>query len=175
MTTPKHAAPSTGFVDRFLTVVRPPRAAGEHRREPRQIEGPAFASMIWRILRALEARTIDDPELLPQCVALAQRLDELVNVAIAANAERYAADPRSGASAGECGRILGISKQAASKRRERGAAIIAARIESAGRTHINLKTGRKVSGETARELAAIEAAAEHAVTYLAEWRERKAS
>jgi len=166
MTTARHAAPPISLVDRFLTVVRPPRTPVQHRREPRQTEGPEFVAMLYRVIRSLEARTINDPELLPQCVALAQRLDELVNVAIAANAERYATDPRLGASAGECGRILGISKQAASKRRERGAAIMARRVESAGAARF---------AEAARERAAIEAAAEHAVTYLAEWRERRAS
>lgn len=158
MTSPKHAADPTTLVDRFMSAVR--------RREPKHaIDGAEYLQMLWRMVRALEARTIDDPELLPQAVALAQRLDELVNVAIAANAERYAIDPRMGASAAECGRILGASKQAMSQRRGRGKATMAARIAAAGAIPF---------AEARREKEAIAAAAEHAVISLAEWRERRA-
>lgn len=145
--------------DRFIYAVR--------RRQPKHtIDGTEYVAMLWRMIRALELRAIDDPELLPQAVALAQRLDELVNVALAANAERYAVDPRLGASAAECGRILGASKQAASQRRARGKAIMAARVAAAGAIPF---------AEAKRERAAIDAAAEHAVTNLADFRARRAS
>lgn len=158
MTQPKHAAEPTTLVDRFMSAVR--RRAPKH-----EIDSEEFLMFAWRIMRAAEARAIDDPEMLPQLVALAQRLDEAVNVAIAANAERFAVDPRLGASAAECGRILGASKQAASQRRARGKAIMAGRIAAAGAVPF---------AEARREREAIAAAAEHAVTYLADWRERKA-
>lgn len=171
MSHPQHAAAPTSLVDRFLTAVRPaPKpepADGDApvRRQPKhKIDGEAYVSMLWRMVRALEVRAIDDPELLPQAVALAQRLDELVNVAIAANAERFNIDPRLGASAAECGRILGASKQAASQRRARGRVVMAARIAAAGAIPF---------AEARREREAIAAAAEHAVTYLADWRERR--
>jgi hypothetical protein len=144
--------------ERFIHAVR--------RRQPKHtIDGTEYVAMLWRMIRALELRAIDDPELLPQAVALAQRLDELVNVALAANAERYAVDPRLGASAAECGRILGASKQAASQRRARGKAIMAARIAAAGAIPF---------AEAKRERAAIDAAAEHAVVNLADFRARRA-
>lgn len=154
--------------DRFIRAVR--------RREPKHvIDGADYVAMLWRMIRALELRAIDDPELLPQAVALAQRLDEVVNVAIAANAERYAIDPRLGASAAECGRILGASKQAASQRRSRGKAVMLARIAAAGAVPLTPKGAPEFSVEAKRERAAIDAAAEHAVTYLADFRARRAS
>lgn len=162
MTSPRHAAQPSALVDRFMSVVRRPG-----RREPKHvIDGTEYVQMVWRIIRGLEARAIDDPELLPQAVALAQRLDELVNVAIAANADRYAVDPRLGASAAECGRILGASKQAASQRRARGRAVMDARVAAAGAIPF---------AEAKREKQVITAAAELAVTSLADWRARKAS
>jgi hypothetical protein len=159
MTQPRHAAAAETLAERFLRTIR--------RRDPKHtIEDEEFVAMLWRQLRAFEARTIDNPENLPQAVALARRLDELVNVALAANAERYAIDPRRGASAAECGRILGASKQAASQRRARGKAIMAARIAAAGAIPF---------AEARRERQAISAAAEHAVVSLAEWRARRAA
>lgn len=154
-------------VDRFLAAI--------NRRESRHtVEGPQFVAMLWRMLRALEVRAIDDPELLPQIVELAHRLDEMVNVAISANADRYAIDPRRGMSAAECGRILGASKQAASQRRARGREVMMRRIDSAGVVHFS-KKGRKISSETARELDAIEQTERHAAVSLEAWRARKAS
>ena len=151
--------PAQTLSDRFTHVVR--------RRQPKHlIDGAEYVEMLWRMIRALELRAIEDPELLPQIIALGQRLDEVVNVAIAGNAERYAIDPRLGASAAECGRILGASKQAASQRRARGKAIMAARIAAAGAIPF---------AEAKRERAAIAAAAEHAVIKLADYRARKAS
>jgi hypothetical protein len=159
MTHPRHAAPVVPLVDRFLASVR--RRPAKH-----TIDGAEYLEMLWRMIRALEARAIDDPELLPQVVALAQRLDEVCNVAFAANAARYAVDPRSGASAAECGRILGVSKQAASKRVERGRTIMLARTAAAGAIPF---------AERRREVEAIAAAAELAVVSMADYRARRAS
>jgi hypothetical protein len=144
--------------DRFLAATYRPR----HGAEP--VEDDEYVAMLWRMVRALERRAIDRPELLAQTVALAQRLAEVVNVAVAANADRYAVDPRRGASMAECARILGITKQSASERRRRGAAVLDERARAAAATRF---------AEAARERAAIAAAADTAVTYLADWRARR--
>lgn len=169
MSTPQHAAPATPILGRFLAVVR--------KREPKTvIDGAEYVAMLWRMVRALEVRAVDDPELLPQVIAIAQRLSEIVNVAIAGNAERYALDARLGASAAECARILGVSKQAAGKRAERGREVMSRRIEAAGAVPINVKTNRPTySSEARREREAIEAAGEHAAVSLADYRARRAS
>jgi hypothetical protein len=169
MTSPQHAAASTPLVDRFLSAVR--------RRQPKHVtENFSFVAMLWRQLRALEFRAIDDPELLPQLVAMGQRLDEMVDVVIASNALRYDTNPSLGASAAECGRILGHkSKQTTSYHTIKGRAIIARREQLAGAVPINDKGNPEYSSEARRERAAIELAAEHAVTTLADWRARKAS
>lgn len=146
--------------DEFGALIRP------QRRTERVTEHADYLAMMWRMARALEARAIDDPELLPQVVAYAQRMSEIVNVAIAVNSERYAIDPRRGASMAECGRALGISKQSASERRGRGQEVIDARVEAAGAVRF---------AEAARERDAIRAAADYAVTNLADWRARRAS
>lgn len=149
--------------DRFLKVIQPGRHRRAETEDRRVVEDGDYTAMLWRMVRAMEARTIANPENLTQVVALAQRLAEVVNVAVSANAERYAIDPHRGASMAECARILGISKQSCSERRARGTAIMNDRIEAAGAVKFS---------EARRERAAIEAAAEHAVTHLAEWRGR---
>jgi hypothetical protein len=151
-----------GLSGRFLAMIKP----GAGRETRRVVEDDEYLLMMWRMVRALEARTIENPELLIQAVALAQRLAELVNVAIAANAERYSVDPLSAASMAECARAMGISKQSASERRARGAAIMAERIDAAGAVRFS---------EAARERQAIEQANELAVTSLAEYRARHAA
>jgi hypothetical protein len=151
------------LVDRFVGAVR--RRPAKH-----TIDDTTYLEMLWRMVRALELRAIDNPELLPQVVELAKRLSEVVNVAIAGNAERYAVDERLGASAAECGRILGTSKQAANKRAARGREVMEARLAAASVPRI----GRH-SVEAAREREAIAAAADYAVTVLADWRARKAA
>jgi hypothetical protein len=97
-------------------------------------------------------------------LALAQRLNEVANVAIAENARRYAVDPRRGASMMECARTLGITKQSASERRRTGDRIIAERLAAAGAARF---------AEAARERAAIERAQAYAVASLAEYRARR--
>ena len=145
----------------FEAVIRPQRPA------PKNVtEDQDYVLLMWRMTRALEARTINNPELLAQVVQLGYRYAEIVNVAIAVNADRYAIDPRKGASMAECGRLLGISKQSASERRARGQDVIDARVEAAGAVKFS---------EAKREREAVEDAAEYAVTHLAEWRERRSA
>jgi len=148
-------------VDAFLARIRPARTTDRP-----MVENAEFVAMLWRMIRALEARTIEDPELLTQVLALGQRLAEVVNVAIAANADRFKIDPRRGASMSECARLLGITVQSASERRARGVAIMGDRIDRAGAVRF---------AEAQRERAAMTAAAEHAVTYLAAYRERRSA
>ncbi len=134
------------------------------------VEDDQYFAMLWRLVRAAEARVIERPEGLPQLVALQQRLGEAANVVIAVNAARYGTDPRQGASMAECGRALvsperpnGISKQSASERRARGEEIIAARVAAAGATRFS---------EAKRERETIEAATEVGVISLADYRAR---
>lgn len=144
----------------FLAVIRPERAATP---PDRITEDDEYLRMMWRMVRALEARAIERPENLPQIVELQERLGEVVNVAIAANAERYAIDPMLGASMAECARILGISKPSASERRARGVVAMGKRIDRAGAIRF---------AEAKREREAIAAAHERAVTVLADYRAR---
>lgn len=144
--------------DRFLDLIKP------QRRSDRVTEDAAFVAMMLRMIRALEARTIENPENLPQVLALGQRLNEVVSVAIAANAERYQIDPKMGASMAECARILGMTKQSASERKARGVAIMGDRIDRAGAIRF---------AEAKRERDVIEAAHETAVRALADFRARK--
>ena len=146
----------------FLAVIRP-----ERRTAPERVtEDGEYLLLMWRMVRALEARAIERPENLAQVAALAHRLAEVVNVAIAANADRYAINPALGASMAECARILKISKQSASERRARGVAIMSDRIDAAGAARF---------AEAQRERAAVAAARDAAVTYLSEYRARHAA
>lgn len=157
---PPMTQPSSGpLADRFLAATARP-----YKPRHAQIDDAEYLEMLWRMVRALERRAIDNPENLTQVIELANRLGEVVNVVIAANAERYEIDPKLGASMAECARILGITKQSASRRRARGVAVLDERITDAGGTRF---------AEAARERAAIAAATEHAVIELAAWRARK--
>lgn len=155
--------------EEFERVIRPQRVTkktDEDDKPARVTEDQDYVIMMWRLTRALEARTINNPELLAQVVQLGYRYAEIVNVAIAVNAERFAIDPRRGASMAECGRLLGISKQSASERRHRGQEVIDTRVDAAGAVRFS---------EAQRERQAVEDAAEYAVTNLAEWRERRSA
>lgn len=145
--------------ERFLAVLRGGRTPS------RKIDDEEYAMFLMRAIRAWEARVIENPQLLPTNELLVQRAREITSVVIAANAERYARDPRSGASMKECARTLGIEPSSASERRKRGRAIMADRIARAGAVEFS---------EAKRERAAVEAAADHAVTSLAEYRARHA-
>lgn len=164
----------TTTTERFLTVLRPPKATDGHREDcgcrgcsPRPaMDDAEYGAFLMRCIRAWEARVIENPEMLAQNVMIAQRMNEITNVAIAANAERYARDPRLGASMAECARILGISKPSASERRARGIVIMGERIDKAGAVRF---------AEAQRERAALNEARDHAVTYLSDYAARRAS
>ncbi len=150
-----HAAPTAA--ERFLERIRPKR------RSERVTEDADFCKMMMRMVRAMELRAIERPENLLQILAVVQRMNEVVNVAIAINAARYAQDPYSAASMAECAKALGISKPSASARRQIGDRIIAERLAANNVTRIDTR-GRQyeVSPEVARETEAIERAAEAA-------------
>lgn len=152
---------TTSAAERFSALIAP------RRRDPERVtEDAAFVAMLWRMVRALEARAINNPEVIPQVIALAQRLAEVTNVAISVNADRYAIDEHMGVSMAECARILGMTKQSASERRGRGRAVIETRLEAAGAVRFS---------EARRERAAIEQAAEYAAVNLADYRARHAA
>lgn len=138
---------------------------GPRRRNPDKppIDDEEYIEMVWRMVRALEARAIGNPALLPQIVALVQRLSEVTQVTIAANAARHAVDARKGASIAECAALMGVSRQAAQQRRAIGDRIMSDRIDAAGATRFT---------EARREKAAIAAAAEFAVVQLSAYRAR---
>lgn len=151
--------------DELLALIRSGRTP-KHVTEDRE-----FLLMMWRMTRALEARAIENPEMLTQAVALAQRLSELVNVAIATSAERHAIDPHRAASMRECARAMGISAASASERKIRGDKVIAKRLADAGAARI----GKHRASEPEREAATIDRAAEHAAVSLADFRARRAA
>lgn len=162
------------IADRFLAVLRPVRDAAGHRQDcgcrtcnPRaRIDDDEFAAGMLRMLRAWEARVIENPEMLTLHLEIQRRCAEIINVAIAVNADRYAVDPRRGASMAECARILGISKPSASERRARGVATMGERVDRAGAVRF---------AEAQRERQALAAARVVAVDQLAEYRARRAS
>lgn len=164
----------TALPDRFLAVLRPARDTAGHRQDcgcytcsPRpRIDDDEFAAGLLRMLRAWEARVIENPEMLPVHMQLQARCTEIVNVAIAVNAARYAVDPRRGASMAECARILGITKPAASERRARGVAVMGERVDRAGAARF---------AEAQRERAAIAAGRDAAIEQLSDYRARRAS
>ncbi len=150
----------TALPDRFLALLR-------GNREPKhKIDNAEYGEMMMRMIRAWEARVIEDPAMLAQNMALAQRFSEITNVAIAVNADRYARDPRSAASMAECARILGMTVPGASQRRAKGVAIMGERIDRAGAARF---------AEAQRERQALTAAHEHAVAHLDDYRARRAS
>ena len=164
----------TTLPDRFLALLRPAADTAGHRADcrcracnPRDpIEDADYAAYVMRVLRAWEARVIDNPEMLTAHLAIQARAAETINVAIAVNADRYAVDPRSAMSMGECARILGISKPSASERRARGVAIMGDRIDRAGAARF---------AEARREREQLAAAAAAAVDDLSAYRARRAS
>ena len=144
---------------RFLAVLRP----GTRKAPKHPIDDEDYGLFLLRAIRAWEARVIDNPELLATNEVMVARFREITNVAIAANAERYALDPRRGASMAECARILKISKPSASERRARGVAIMGERIDRAGAVRFS---------EAKREREQLDDARAQAVTYLSDYRER---
>jgi hypothetical protein len=146
---------------RFIAVLRPSRRPAKTK-----IDDADYAAFMMRAIRAWEARVIDNPEMITANEAMAARFSEITAVAIAANAEWYAIDPRLGASMSECARILGISKPSASERRKRGKTIMETRIAAAGVARFS---------EAARERHALEVAAANAADELADFRHRRAA
>jgi len=127
-------------------------------------EDSDFVAMMQRQLRALEARAINDPALLPQVLMLAQRLAEIVNVVIATSADTFRVDPYAAPSMGECARVLGITKQSASDRRKLGEQVIAGRLAELGVESFALAR---------REREARERAARHAAETMPVYTERR--
>lgn len=163
-TNPPEAAATASA--RFAAMLAPTR-------EPRRVvEDAEFLAMLHRMVRALEARTIERPENLTQVVALVQRLAEVPNVAIAVNADRFDGSSYAGASMAECGRAMGITKQSASDRRAVGQRIIAERLDQAGAVDIADPTRAFRKAEATRERAAITRAADYAVVNMADYRAR---
>lgn len=156
----------TTLTDRFLSAITPQPKTTEPKKPKRVVESDEFMSMLFRQIRALEKRAIDDPAILPMVRALGHRLDEVVNVAIAANAERYQLSPFLGASMKECARVLDIKPQSASERCKRGRAIMAARIAAAGVVPF---------AERRRERELLDAARDITVVELADWSARRRS
>lgn len=135
-------------------------SAEDKPREQRVTENGDYIAMMQRMIRRLEQRTIDDPAMLAEVIMLAQRLAEIPNVVIATSAARYKMDPYKSPSAGELGRLLGMTPQSASERRKVGDRILAERA----------------MGEDTiprRERAARTRARKHADEMLAAWLERR--
>lgn len=143
--------------ERFLNVLR------GNRKAKHKIDDAEFGEFLMRLIRAWEKRVIENPEMLAQNELMVQRFKEITNVTIAANAQRYARDPRLGASMAECAKLLGISNPSASERRARGTKIMAARVAAAGAVNF---------AEARREREALAAAAEHAAVSLVAYRAR---
>ena len=160
MTTVDQDPAPTGVTDRFMQLISPRRRDRRpNAPEPRVVEDTEFIEMLMRLARALEYRACERPENLAQVLVLVQRFNEIINVAIAVNAARFALDPMMGASMAECGRVLGIKKQSASDRRAVGERIIAEREAAAGAVKFS---------EAKREKEAINDAASHAAEALGE-------
>jgi len=160
----QHRAPGDSAAERFAALIRPKARKTEGDTPPRVTEDADFLRMMWRMVRALEARSIDRPENLSQVIALAQRLAEVPNVVIATSAARHAVNPYSSPSMGEISRLLGMTKQSASDRRKIGDRVIGERVAAAGAVQF---------AEAKRETAAIDAARDHAVTVLADFLARR--
>lgn len=146
------------MAERFVRLITPKR------RQPAKVtEHGEYVAMMQRMIRALEARACDDANVLPMVRELEIQLGEVIAVAIATQAARYNVNPFSGASEGECGRALNITKQSANERAKRGRAIIARRLAAANAIPFS---------EARREREARERAEQAAAVSLAEYRAR---
>lgn len=171
--TEQAGATVTLLSDRFLKVIRTETRKAKPKTGPdgqpiepkpkRVVENHEYLLMLWRMSRGLEARAVEDPEMLTQIMALSQRFSEIVNVAVASSAERYARNPHSAASIGEIARVMGLSRQAVSQRRARGIAVMVDRV---------LKSGAIRFSEAKREREAIKAAQQHVEETMPEYRAR---
>lgn len=165
MTTVDPPAAPASVTDRFITLIAPKQRTDKNGApvERRVVEDKEFIQMLMRQARALEYRACQRPENLAQILLLVERFNEIINVAIAVNKERFDLDPMLGASQAECGNVLNVSKQAASKRAERGREIIARREAAAGAANFS---------EAKREREAIAEAARHAEQSMPEYQAR---
>jgi hypothetical protein len=142
---------------RFAAMIAP------RRRTDRVTEDAEFLAVVFRFVRALEARAIENPELITGILALQERLREVPDVVIAVCAERYAQDQHWAPSMMEIARLIGVSKQAASQRRARGVSVMDARLAAAGVVRFS---------EAKREREIIEESTTAAVIGLAEYKAR---
>jgi hypothetical protein len=133
-------------------------SVGRHSAD-RVTENGDYVAMMQRMVRGLERRAIEDPSVLAEVIMLAQRLAEIPNVVIATSAARYSLDPYASPSAGEIGRLLGMTKQSAADRRRIGDRILAER--AIGEATI-----------PQRERAARTRARQHAEDTLSSWLQR---
>jgi hypothetical protein len=124
------------------------------------VENDDYIAMMQRMIRALERRAIDDPAILMQVILLAQQLAEITNVVIAVSAARYSNNRFSAPSAGEIGRMLGMSKQSAGERRARG-----------DRTLFERQVGIETMAQRERQARTL--AAKHAESTLTSWLTRR--
>lgn len=166
----EHQATRLATVSEALLLLIKPKARkapeGGRHRERRTVEGPEFAAMVLRQLRALEARAIEDPTLLPHALVIAERAREIPNVVIGANAERFHVDERTGISINESAAILKVSRQACQQRAAAGRAIMAERVAAAGAASFS---------EAKRESDKIKTAAESAEVHLVDFRARRSA
>lgn len=144
------------------------------RKAKNDIDNQEFVRFVMRMARVIERRGIGDPGILPLVMVLVQRFDEIIDVIIAANAERYhLIGEHAGASQAECARALGMSTQAAGKRKAKGEAIIARRLAAAGVAKLANKSGS--AAEVEREKKAVQEASKFVVVALADYIARKAA
>lgn len=151
----------TSLADRFFAAVKGAKYEPKHK-----IDDEEFVVMMFRMVRALEERAINNPFILPHVAQLEARMREVQNVVIASNADRYNTDPRLGASMMECARLLGMTKQSATDRRKKGAATLLARIAGAGVVRFS---------EAKREREMIQRATDSAVASLDDFRARRSA
>jgi len=140
----------------------------------RQYDDDEIVAMLMRWARVLEKRGIANPTILGPILALVQRYEEIINVIIAANAERFhVIGQHAGASQAECARALNMTTQAAGKRKAKGEAIIARRLQAAGVARLANK--RPSAAEVEREKKAVKDATDFVVVALSEYLKRKAA
>jgi hypothetical protein len=131
---------------------------------PPRVRRPApdadFLAMFLRHIRAFERRVCYNPELLADLIAAAQRLDEVADIAVAVTTQLNRRDRTTGLNGLEVGAVLGCTKQAASKRRERGIDRIYKRLGA--------------GAERTRDREIIQRTRRHTVVKLADFRARRA-
>lgn len=128
----------------------------------RTVSDADFLAMLLRHIRTLERRVCLNPEGLADLIAAAQRLDEVADIAVAVTTQLNRRDITIGLNGVEVGAVLGCSKQAAAKRRERGLDRLYKRLAGAG-------------ADRDRDREIIRRVQRHTVVHLADFRARRAS